>query len=158
MVLKISEFNPNCITAVMDETRDYLADLISCKREIFKYEGFPKVPLFVIYGVIRLDGNYLEIDIKDDKTEEFFKSLVECLLRVGGGCLNEKPWHMKSPLINYGSYYRCRANQPKKLKVGRYYQGYCEIEIGKAFVYSNHGLPYRPMSGVSLVVKNVKLC
>ena len=35
---------PNCITAVMDETRDYLADLISCKRAIFKYEGFPKVP------------------------------------------------------------------------------------------------------------------
>ena len=30
----------------------------------------------IIYGVIRLDGNYLEIDIKDDETEEFFKSLV----------------------------------------------------------------------------------
>ena len=99
MALNISEFNPNCITAVMDETRDYLADLISCKRAIFKYEGFPKVPRFIIYGVIRLDGNYLETDIKDDETEEFFKSLVECLLRVGGGCLNETPWHMKSPLI-----------------------------------------------------------
>ena len=46
MVLNISEFNPNCITAVMDKTRDYLADLISCKRSIFKYEGFPKVPRF----------------------------------------------------------------------------------------------------------------
>ena len=90
----------------MDETRDYLADLISCKHAIFKYEGFPKVPppRFVVYGVIRLDGNYLEIDIKDDETEEFFKSLTECLLRVGGGCLNKKPWHMKSPLTNYGSY------------------------------------------------------
>ena len=122
MALKISELNPNCITAVMDTTRDYLADLISCKHAIFKYEEFPKVPRFVVYGVIRLDGNYLEIDIKDDETEEFFKSLVECLLRVGGGCLNKKPWHMKSPSINYGGYYmvRCRADRPKELKVGRY--------------------------------------
>ena len=98
----------------MDETQDYLADLISCKRAICKYEGFPKVHRFVVYGGIGLDGNYLEIRIKDDdETEEFFKSLVECLLRVGGGCLNEKPLHMKSPLINYGGYYtvRCRADQ-----------------------------------------------
>ena len=104
MALNISELNTNCITAVMDKTRDYLADRISCKRAIFKYEGFPKVPRFVIYGGIRLDGNYLEIDIKDEKSKEFFKSLIECLLRVGGGCLNEKPWHMKSPLKNYGGY------------------------------------------------------
>ena len=76
MVLNTSDFNPNCITAVMDETRDYLADLISCNHAIFKYEGFPKVLRFVVYGGIRLDGNYLEIDIKDDETEEFFKSLV----------------------------------------------------------------------------------
>ena len=38
----------------MDETRDYLADLISCKRAIFKYEGFLKVPRFVVYGGIKL--------------------------------------------------------------------------------------------------------
>ena len=96
----------------MDETRDYLADLISCKRAILKYKGVPKDPRFVVYGGIRLAGNYLEIDIKDDETEEFFKSLIECLLRVCGGCLNEKPWHMKSPLINYGGYYtvRCMAD------------------------------------------------
>ena len=36
MMLNISEFNPNCITAVMDEIRDYLADLILCKRAIFR--------------------------------------------------------------------------------------------------------------------------
>ena len=53
---------------------------------------------------------------------------------------------------------RSRADRPKKLKVGRYYPGYCEIKIGKALVYSNHGLPYRPMSGVLLVIKNIKLC
>ena len=36
-------------------------------------------------------GNYFELDIKDDKTKEFFKSLEETLLGVGGGCLVEKP-------------------------------------------------------------------
>ena len=76
MALNISEFNPNCITAVMDETRDYLAYLISCKHAIFEYEGFPKVPRFVVYGGIRSTRNYLKIDIKDDETEEFFKSLI----------------------------------------------------------------------------------
>ena len=45
-------------------------------------------------------GNYFELDIKDDKTEEFFKSLEETLLRAGGGCLGEKHWNIKSPLIN----------------------------------------------------------
>ena len=66
---------------------------------------------------------------------------------------------MKSPLINYSGYstIRCRADRPKELKVDRYYQGYCEIKIGKAFVYSNHGLHYQPLSGVSLVAKDIKL-
>ena len=40
-------------------------------------------------------GNCFELDIKDDKTEEFFKSLEETLLRVGGSCLGEKPWNIK---------------------------------------------------------------
>ena len=31
------------------------------------------------------------IDIKDDETERFFIELIETLLRVGGGCINEKP-------------------------------------------------------------------
>ena len=52
--------------------------------------------------VQRKFGNYFNLDIKDDKTEEFFKSLEETLLGAGGGCLGEKPWHIKSPLINYG--------------------------------------------------------
>ena len=36
-----------------------------------------------------LFGNYFNLYIKDDKTEEFFKSLEETLLRAGGGCLGE---------------------------------------------------------------------
>ena len=45
-------------------------------------------------------GNYFELNIKDDETEELFKSLEETLLRASGGCLGEKPWNIKSPLIN----------------------------------------------------------
>ena len=62
--------------------------------------------------------------VKDNKTEEFFKSLEETLLRVGGH-LGEKPWNIKSPLINYGGFYtvRCKIypnSQKGNLKVGRY--------------------------------------
>ena len=61
---------------------DPLDDLTLCRRAILRYEGFLEVTRFVVYGGIRLAGNYLEIDMKDDETEEFFKSLVEHLLRV----------------------------------------------------------------------------
>ena len=44
-------------------------------------------------------GNYFNLDIKDDKTEEFVKSLEETLLRVDGGHLGDKPWNITSPLI-----------------------------------------------------------
>ena len=79
------------------------------------------------------------MDIKDDKTEEFFKSLEETLLRVGGGHLGEKPWNIKSPLINYGGFYtvRCKifpTSQMGNLKVGRYGRGYCEITPYRAFI------------------------
>ena len=33
----------------------------------------------------------LSINIQDDEMERFFVNLVETLLRVGGGCINEKP-------------------------------------------------------------------
>ena len=112
MALNISEFNPNCITAVMD---DPLEDLTLCRHAILGYEGFPEVPRFVVYGEIRLAGNCLEIDIKDDETEEFFKSLIECLLRVRG-------YSSISPLINYGGCYMvsCKADLQEKLKLDRY--------------------------------------
>ena len=90
-------------------------------------------------------GNYLNLDIKDDKTEEFFKSLEETLLRVGGGCLGEKPWNIKSTLINYrGSYtVRCKIypnSQMGNLKVGRYERGYCEITPYRAFIGKQNGV------------------
>ena len=120
---------------------------------ILGYEGFPEVPRFVVYGGIRLNGDCLEIDIKDDETKEFFKSLIECLLRIGSYC-------SKSPLINYGSCYmvRCRADLQEKLKLDQYCRGYCKIEIVKEFISSDSWLPHTLIRGVPLVLKNVKLC
>ena len=90
-------------------------------------------------------GNYFELDIKDDKTEEFFNSLEETLLRVGGSCLGKKPWHIKSPLINYGGSYTVRRKiYPNSclgnLKVGRYECGYCEITPYRAFIGKRNGV------------------
>ena len=90
-------------------------------------------------------GNYFNLDIKDDKTKEFFKSLEETLLRVGGGCLGEKPWNIKSPLINYGGFYtvRCKIYPNSclgNLKVGRYERGYCEIILYRAFIGKRNGV------------------
>ena len=90
-------------------------------------------------------GNYFELDIKDDKTEEFFKSLEETLLGVGGGCLGERPWNIKLPLINYGGSYTVRCKiYPNSclgiLKVGRYERGYCEITPYGAFIGKQNGV------------------
>ena len=99
MALKIKEFDINYITAVGGKSVNGL------KFANFRYKNSDKFPRIIVYGGIRVEqgifGNYFELDIKDDKTEEFFKSLEETLLRVGGSCLGEKPWHIKSPLINY---------------------------------------------------------
>ena len=85
-------------------------------------------------------GNYLELDINNDSTKEFFKSLEETLLGVGGSCLGEKPWNIKSPLINYGGSYTVKCKiYPNSLmgnvKVGRYECGYCEITPYRAFYW-----------------------
>ena len=84
-------------------------------------------------------GNYLELDIKDNKTEELFKSLEETLLRVSGGCLGEKP------LINYGGSdtVRCKIYPNScldNLKVGRYECGYCETTPYRAFIGKHNGV------------------
>ena len=98
MTLKIEEFDINYITAVGGKSVNRL------KFANFRYKNSDSFPRIIIYGGMKVVqgkfGNYLELDIKDDKTEEFFKSLEETLLRVGGGCLGEKPWNIKSPLIN----------------------------------------------------------
>ena len=95
--------------------------------------------------VQRKFGNYFELGIKDDKTEEFFKCLEETLLRANGGCLGDKPWNIKSRLINYGGSYivRCKIysnSQLGNLKVGRYECGYCEITPYRAFIGKQNGV------------------
>ena len=99
MALKIKEFDVNYITAIGEKSVNGL------KFANFRYKNSNKFPRIIVYGGMRVEqgkfGNYFELDIKDNKTEELFKSLEETLLRVGGGCLDEKPWHIKSPLINY---------------------------------------------------------
>ena len=78
-------------------------------------------------------GNYFNLDIKDDKT------------RAGGGCLGEKSWDIKSPLINYGGFctVRCKIYSNSRmgnLKVGRYERGYCEITPYRAFIGKQNGV------------------
>ena len=123
MAPKIKEFDVNYITAVGGKFVNGL------KFANFRYKNSNKFPRIIVYGGIRVKqgkfGNYFELDIKDDKTKEFFKSLEETLLRVGGGCLGEKPWDIKLPLINYNGSYtvRCKIypnSHLGNLKVGRY--------------------------------------
>ena len=143
MALKIKEFDVNYITAVKGK---YVNQL---KFANFRYKNSDKFPRIIVYGRMKVVpgkfGNYFNLDIKDDKTEEFFKSLEETLLRVGGGHLGDKPWNIKSPLINYGGFYtvRCKIypnSQMGNLKVGRYECGYCEITPYRAFIGMHNGV------------------
>ena len=143
MALKIKEFDVNYITAVKGKSVNGL------KFTNFRYKNADKFPGIIVYGGMKVVkgkfGNYFNLDIKDDKTKEFFKSLVETLLGVGGGCLGEKPWNIKSPLINDGGFYtvRCKIypnSQIGNLKVGRYERGYCEITPYRAFIGKHNGI------------------
>ena len=63
-------------------------------------------------------GNYFELDIKDDETEEFFKSLGEQLKTLAGAYLDEKPWKLKSPIIEYGIF-GMRTKSPRTKPPGQ---------------------------------------
>ena len=143
MALKIEEFDVNYITAVGGKSVNGL------KFTNFTYKNSNKFPRIIVYGGMKVVqgkfGNYFELDIKDDKTEEFFKSLEETLLGVGVGCLGEKPWNIKSPLINYGGFYtvKCKIYPNSclgNLKVGSYERGYCEITPYRAFIGKQNGV------------------
>ena len=73
MALKMVEFDVNYITATGGKSVNGL------KFTNFRYKISNKFPQVIIYGEIRVEqekfGNYFELDIKDNKTEEFFKSL-----------------------------------------------------------------------------------
>ena len=152
MTLKIKEFNINYITAVKGKSVNGL------KFANFRYKNADKFPRIIVNGGMKVVkgkfGNYFNLDIKDDKTEEFFKSLEETLPRVGGGRLGEKPLNRKSPLINYGGFYtvRCKIypnSQMGNLKVGRYQRGFCEITPYRSFIGKHNG--------VTIIVNNVNV-
>ena len=143
MALKIKQFDVNYITVVEGKSVNGL------KFANFRYKNADKFPRIIVYGgmkvVKRKFRNYFELDIKDDETEKFFKSLEETLFRVSGGRLGEKPWHIKSPVINYGGFYsvRCKMypnSEMGNLKVGRYERGYCEITPYRAFIGTHNGV------------------
>ena len=54
-----------------------------------------RVPNIRAYGGVKVVkgkfGKFFELDIKDDESEEFFKSLGEKLRILAWGCLDEKP-------------------------------------------------------------------
>ena len=78
MALKMAEFDINNITAVGRKSINRL------KFANFSYKNSDKFLRIMIYGGMKVMqgkfGNYFELDIKDDKTKEFFKSLEETLL------------------------------------------------------------------------------
>ena len=138
MALKMAEFDVNYITVVKGKSVNGL------KFANFRYKNSYKFPRIIVYGGMKVVqgkfGNYFEVAIKDDKT-----SLEETLLRAGGGCLGEKPWNIKSPLINYSGFYtvRCKIYPNSRLgnlKVGRYECGYCEITPYRAFIGKQNGV------------------
>ena len=105
-------------------------------------DDFRKVPNIRAYGGLHVMkgkfGNYFELNLKDDDTEKFFKILGEQLQSLAGAYLNEKPWNLKSPIVEYGVFYsvHCKIHSNLKLnglKVGEYFRGYCEIRPYHAF-------------------------
>ena len=112
-------------------------------------DDFRKVPNVRAYGGMRVVkgkfGNYFELDLKDDDTEKFFKILGEQLQSLAGAYLNEKPWNLKSPIVEYGIFYSIRCKIPKnfnELKVGEYFRGYCEIRPYHAFSGKRKGITF----------------
>ena len=73
MALKMAEFDINYITAVKGKSINRL------KLANFRYKNSDKFPRIIVYGGMKVVQekfeNYFELDIKDNKTKEFFKSL-----------------------------------------------------------------------------------
>ena len=71
--------------------------------------------------------------------------LKNSLKSLAGAYLNEKPWNLKSPIVEYGIFYsiRCKIHQNfNKLKVGEYFRGYCEIRPYHAFSGKMKGITF----------------
>ena len=81
-------------------------------------------------------GNYFELDLKDNDTEKFLNILGEQLQSLAGAYLNEKPWNLKSPIVEYSLFYSIHCKIPRnfnELKVREYFRDYCEIRPHHTF-------------------------
>ena len=149
MTLTTKSLNCNLITAELDRKQGMAK---------VKYGDIAHFPKVLVYGGMSLvtrsgvegihGARSLCLDIKDDKTERFFIELTETLIRVGGGCINEK---IESPLMDYGGSYtiRCIVAPPSKLgslDFGEYRRGWCELRVFAAC-----------KDGIGIVVEEVKL-
>ena len=123
MALTIKEFK-------IDELKARIGKLFhGIKIANFYYgDDFRKVPNIMAYGGMRVVkgkfGNYFELDLKDDDTEQFYKILGEQLQSLDGAYLNEKPWNLKSPIVEYGIFYSVHCKIPQnfnELKVREYF-------------------------------------
>ena len=123
MVLTIKEFEINELRAKIGKP------LHEMKIANFYYgDDFGKVPNIRAYGEMRVVKgkfeNYFELDLKATDTETFFKILGEQFQSLAGAYLNEKPWNLKSPIVEYGIFYSVRCKIPQnfnELKVGEYF-------------------------------------
>ena len=118
-------------------------------------DNFPKVLVYGGMSLVTRSGvegicgvRTLCLDIKDDEMEMFFIELTETLLKVGGGCVNEK---IESPLMDYGGPYtiRCMVTPFSKLgslSFGEYRRGWCELRVFAAC-----------RDGIGIVIEEVKL-
>ena len=144
MALTTKNLNYNLITAELDGKQGIAK---------FKYGDLDYVPKILVYGGMKLvtrsgvEGIYgartLCIDIKDDETERFF---VETLLRVEGGCINEKLWKIESPLMGCGGSYTIKCMVASSLDFDEYRRGWCELRVFAAC-----------RDGIGIVVEEVKL-
>ena len=144
MALTIKEFEINEIRAKIGKP------LHGMKIANFYYgDDFRKVPNIRAYGGMRAVkgefGNYFGLDLKDDDTEKFFQILGEQLQFLAGAYLSEKFWDLKFPITEYGMFYSIHCKIPKnfnELKVGEYFQGYCEIRPYHAFSGKTKGITF----------------
>ena len=149
MTLTTKSLNCNLITAELDRKQGMAK---------FKYGDIAHFPKVLVYGGMSLvtqsgvegihGARSLFLDIKDDEMERFFIELTETLIRVGGGCINEK---IESPLMDYGgsSTIRCIVAPPSKLgslDFGEYRRGWCELRVFAAC-----------KDGIGIIVEEVKL-
>ena len=152
MTLSTKNLNHDLITAELDN---------DWGKAKFKYGDIAHFLKVLVYGGMSLvirsgvegihEARTLFLDIKDDDTETFFIELIETLLRVGGGCINEKPWKIESPLMEYGRSHtiRCMVVPSSKLgslDFGEYRRGWCELRVFAAC-----------KDGIGIVVEEVKI-